>query len=96
MVDVGTVPHATLKNQISNERVIEKLRFKPLADQFTLDSPVALKRVTIHSPDLAESREGTVSTDKRWTVDPRGIGRYFVLECFMGELQSRCKPFGVR
>jgi hypothetical protein len=78
---VETVLHATLKNHLSNERIVEKIKFKPLIGEFVLEAPQALSRVTLQSPDLAESRQGKGSNGKIWSVDPATVSRYFVLEC---------------
>jgi hypothetical protein len=43
---------------------------------------VPLTRVLLHGPDLPESRAGIGSAGKTWTIDPSGISRYFILECF--------------
>ena len=77
---MGTVFHPTLQDQFSHQRVIEKLRFTPLADALRLES-AAFSRVLLHSPDLTEPRPGS-RTEKGWTIDPSGVRRYFVLECF--------------
>ncbi len=78
---VETVLHATLKNEISKQAIIEQLKFTPLAGELVLESPVILSRVTLHSPDLANSRSGRAPDAKRWVVDIASVSRYFVLEC---------------
>ena len=83
---VGTVLHPTLQNALSRERVIEKLRFAPLSKELALESAVTFSRLLLHSPDLAELRVGRnlggENAAKAWGVDPSGVSRYFILECF--------------
>ncbi len=78
---VETELHPTLKNHLSNERIVEKIRFTALTEELRVESPMALTRVVLHSPDLSEARPGKLSGEKRWTVDPTPVHRYFVLEC---------------
>lgn len=79
---VGTILEPKLQNQLNAQRIIEKLQFTPLTKELVLESAVPLNRVLLHSPDLPDSRAGSGSGGKTWTVDPSGISRYFVLECF--------------
>lgn len=78
--------HPTLQNALSRERVIEKLRFAPLSKELALESAVTFSRLLLHSPDLAELRVGRnlggENAAKAWGVDPSGVSRYFILECF--------------
>ncbi len=78
---VETLLHATLKNQVSNQPIIQKLKFTLLADELVLESPVSLSRVTLHSPDLADLRPGKALDAKTWSADIASVSRYFVLEC---------------
>ncbi|MBM3861842.1 MAG: hypothetical protein FJ395_19645 [Verrucomicrobia bacterium] len=80
---VETVLHATLKNQFGNERIVEKLRFAPLTAELTFESSATLNRVTLHSPDLAGPRAGEKLDAQRWSVSPRQVSRYFVLEAYV-------------
>lgn len=79
---VGTIFHPTLQDQFTREPIIAKLQFTPLTKELALESPVALDRVLLHSPDLSEPRAGSGSTGRTWAVDPSGVSRYFILECF--------------
>ena len=79
---VGTIFHPTLQDQFTREHIIAKLQFAPLTKELVLESPVALNRVLLHSPDLSESRAGSGSASRTWAVDPSGVSRYFILECF--------------
>jgi hypothetical protein len=79
---VCTLLHPTLRNHVSGEQVITGLRYTALTSALILESPTALKRVVLHSPDLSGPRSGSQSGAKAWTVDPSGVKRYFVLECF--------------
>ncbi len=79
---VGTILEPKLQNQINRQRIIERLEFMPLTKELVLESPVALSRVLLHSPDLPEARSARASASGEYTVDPSGISRYFVLECF--------------
>jgi hypothetical protein len=79
---VETVLHPTLQNHFISERIVEKLKFTPLTSDLILESPTALTRVLLHSPDLTESRTGKPTADKKWSTDPTKVSRYFVLECF--------------
>ncbi len=78
--------HPTLQNAFSRERVIEKLQFASLSKELALESAVTLSRLLLHSPDLAEPRVarslGGENAAKAWGVDPSGVSRYFILECF--------------
>jgi hypothetical protein len=78
---IGTVFHPTLQNQFARERVIESLRYTPLAARLVLQSASALRSVVLHSPDLAEPRAAKPGAGNAWTVDPADVKRYFVLEC---------------
>jgi hypothetical protein len=79
---VETVLHATLKNHLSGERIVEKIKFAPLTRAITLRSPMTLSRVMLHSPDLAGSRAGTLAASGKWSIETTNISRYFVLECW--------------
>jgi hypothetical protein len=79
---VETVLHPTLRNHLSNECIIEKLNFTPLTRDLILESPVTLTGVVLHSPDLTESRAGAATADRKWSMDPTKVSRYFILECF--------------
>jgi hypothetical protein len=79
---VETLFHPTLQNHFIHERVIEKLRFTPLTKELVVESAAGLSRVVLHSPDLSESRMGSQRSDRAWALDPSGVSRYFVLECF--------------
>jgi hypothetical protein len=76
----------SLQNAFSRERVIEKSHFPPLTKELPLASAVSFSRLLPHSPDLAEPRVGRSlggeNAAKAWGVDPPGVSRYFVLECF--------------
>jgi hypothetical protein len=78
---VGTIFHPTLKNQFGGERIIEKLQFKPLDGQLTLETAATFSRVLLHSPDLPALRTGSKGAGNAWRIDPSGVGRYFILEC---------------
>jgi len=77
---VETVLHATLKNHLSGERLVEKTKFTPLEHLLVLEFP-SLKGVKLHSPDLAEPSSGMPMDANRWSIDPAGVSRYFVIEC---------------
>jgi len=77
---VETVLHPTLTNQMGGQRLVEKLVFAKLTTPITISTSLKLGRLTLHSPDLTEGRSGTVSSDGKWSVDPNGVSRYFVLE----------------
>jgi hypothetical protein len=79
--NLEVVLHPTLKNHISNQRIIQKLGFAPVAKELVLESPVVLSGVTLHSPDLAAPLRGQPLTGNAWTVEATKISRYFVLEC---------------
>ncbi len=78
---VATIAHATLKNHVSNERIVEKIKFKPLAGRLVLESPETLRTVTLHTPDLPEARQATPAGGGNWSVALEGVSRYFILEC---------------
>ena len=80
--EVETIQHPSLKNHMSNERIVEKLKFIPLTEEIQLESPLKFKRVTLHSPDLGESRSAKRNMNKQWVLDPSQISRYFIVECF--------------
>jgi hypothetical protein len=77
------VLHPTLKNNFINERIVEKVEFAPLVQSLVLDPPAPFRRVLLHSPDLAKARAGEASGQQKWSVDPKGISRYFVVEAFV-------------
>ena len=79
---VGTVLDHELRNAFSNQSIIEKLNYTPLTAELVLEPAAGLGRVLLHSPDLPEARAGSRRSGKTWTVDPAGVSRYFVLECF--------------
>lgn len=74
---VEPVFHATLQNQFTQERVIEKIRFTELTAPLTLNA-AGLQSATLYSPDLAEPRVA-----KQATIDPTGVRRYLVVECML-------------
>jgi hypothetical protein len=78
---IGTLFHATLKNHFTGERLVEKLQYAPLIDELLLRTHLALKSVTLHSPDLADSRPARQMEANRWKLDLSGVKRYFVVEC---------------
>jgi len=78
---VEAVLHPTLKNQISNQRIIQSLTFASLSDELVLQSPEVFNRVTLHSPDLAAARQGKLAAPGAWGLDATQVRRYFVLEC---------------
>jgi len=78
---VEAVLHPTLKNQISNQRIIQSLTFASLSDELVVQSPVVFSRVTLHSPDLATARQGKLTAPGAWALDATKVRRYFVLEC---------------
>ena len=78
---IGTLFHATLKNHFTGERLVEKLQYTPLAGELLLRTPFSLRSVTLHSPDLAESRPAIQTDANRWKLDLSGVKRYFVVEC---------------
>jgi hypothetical protein len=73
--------HPKLEKRSSHERVIEKLKFTPLAGELKLRAPAVASKVTLHSPDLAAPRAGVKNADGAWTVSLAGVSRYFVVEC---------------
>jgi hypothetical protein len=78
---VVTKLHPTLVNQVSGERVVEKLIYSPLSETIFLSIPGrTIQRLTLHSPDLATSRAGKREADGRWSIDPAGVSRYLILE----------------
>jgi hypothetical protein len=76
--------HATLQNQVTRERVIEKLTYTPLRGSLTVRPPAAVNEVRLHSPDLPGPRAGRRDTGGAWTVDVAGVRRYLVLELRAG------------
>lgn len=78
---VETMLHASLKNHLSGERIVEKIQFTPLNQDLVLQTPVKFRQVLLHSPDLTEVRDGKSVADRSWSVDPKKVSRYFVLEC---------------
>ncbi len=78
---VGTILEPTLKNQLSGERIIERLQYTPLTQELVLESAVVLNRVLLHSPDLADSRPAHGTAGKTWAIDPSGVSRYLIVEC---------------
>jgi len=77
---VETVLHATLKNHLSGERIVEKVKFTPLDQPLKIKSSAPFSKILLHSPDLAEAREATSAVGQSWQVDATGISRYFILE----------------
>lgn len=80
---VETVLHPTLTNQMGGQRVVERLGFSNLSGELKVRTAAALKRVTLHSPDLPAAREGKPGADGAWVVSLAGVSRYFVLECLV-------------
>lgn len=78
---VAPVFHATLKNQISGQPVIEKLKFAPLTGELKLETGRPFKQVTLHSPDLSASRAARQVAEHQWSLPGGGIRRYLIVEC---------------
>ncbi|MEN6607700.1 MAG: hypothetical protein ABFD60_10685 [Bryobacteraceae bacterium] len=78
---VGTLFHPALQDQFSRQHVITELQYTALTNSLVLESTDPLTRVVLHSPDLAESRNGSKGATNQWTIDPSGVKRYFILEC---------------
>jgi hypothetical protein len=78
---VETVISATLKNHLSGEHIVEKLKFTPLTRKLLLKPQSSFAKVTLYSPDLAASREARPAGGLNWSINPSGISRYFVIEC---------------
>jgi len=78
---IGTLFHPTLRNQFTGERLVEKLQYTPLAGELLLRPPVPLRSVTLHSPDLADSRAARQTGANHWAFDVSSVKRYFVVEC---------------
>jgi len=57
------------------------LGFAPLTEESVLQSSVVLSRVTLHSPDLADSRRGRLAAANSWAIDTTKVSRYFIVEC---------------
>lgn len=79
---VETVLHPSLENHFIRQRIVESVKFPPLTEELSLESPLALTRVMLHSPDLPDARFGRRTTDRRWSLSPAGVSRYFILECY--------------
>ncbi len=79
-IKVATVMHATLKNQISHEAVVERLHFKDQDLELSVESQSAIQRVLLHSPDLVKPCVGRLQREGKWQVRATNIRRYFVLE----------------
>lgn len=77
---VGVVLHASLRDQMSQQGVIETLQFRPVSGTLTLSAAASLQRVTLHSPDLPEPRAATRNAQNDWSIDLEGVRRYFVVE----------------
>jgi hypothetical protein len=78
---VETVLHASLKNHLSGESIVEKIKFQPLNQDLVLKSPISFSQVRLHSPDLNAARAGISGGENNWIVDSAMVSRYFVLEC---------------
>ena len=78
---VETVLHPSLENHFIRQRIVERVKFPRLTEALHLTSTRPLTRVTLHSPDLSQAREGRQTTDRQWVVSPEGVRRYFILEC---------------
>jgi len=78
---VHTALHPTLRNQVSGERIVEKLEFTTLTTALNVDDAGKFGRVILHSPDLQQSRAGKRAAENSWSVELAGVSRYFVLEC---------------
>jgi hypothetical protein len=77
---VEVVLHPTLKNHFINAPIVENVKFDPLTLPLILEPPVPLKRVYLHSPDLARSRDGKMIDQKKWSINLEGVSRYFIVE----------------
>jgi hypothetical protein len=80
---VVTRLHPTLQNQMTKQRIVEKLSFTSLTGSMILKTPAGLKSVTLHSPDLSEPRAGEAQPTAGWSVNLHGVSRYFILECLL-------------
>lgn len=76
---VAPVFHATLQNQFTGERVIEKLRFTDLTQSLSLEAQ-GVESATLHSPDLKEPRAATHTPERGWIIDATGVRRYLTIE----------------
>ncbi len=79
---VVTVLHPTLQNQMTKQRIVEKIKFAPLEGNLIVKTASGLKIVTLHSPDLPEWRRGDLNVSADWTVNLDGVSRYFILEIY--------------
>lgn len=78
---VETVLHPTLENHLRKERIVEKINFKPLAENIELQTVKKFLRVKLHSPDIASAIDGNAASENRWTIVPQNVRRYFIIEC---------------
>lgn len=78
---VETVLHPSLENHFIRQRIVESVKFPPLTEELSLTPTRPLTRVTLHSPDLPQARDGRQTADRQWVVLPAGVRRYFILEC---------------
>jgi hypothetical protein len=78
---VETILHPTLTNQMSGQRIVERLKFTRLESQLTIYSATVLKQIRMHSPDLNAVKVARSKSGGKWSVDPGGVSRYFILEC---------------
>ena len=79
---VGTVLHPTLKNQMGQQPIIERLDFTPLETELTLKAATPLAGVVLHSPDLPQAIPAQRDPLGVWRVKTTGVRRYFILEAF--------------
>ena len=78
---VVTALHPTLRNQMTKQRIVEKLQFSPLGGTLSLKTLRSFKNVRLHSPDLTEAKDWKSDSLGGWFIDPPGIRRYFIVEC---------------
>ena len=77
---VEVMLHPTLKNHFLNERIVEQVKIAPLTQRLVFESRTPLTRVVLHSPDLATASAGESVGQQRWSINPKGVSRYFVVE----------------
>ena len=78
---VVTSLHPTLKNQMTKQRIVEKLVFTPLVGTVALNSQLKFKSVRLHSPDLIQPHVGSTRSANEWIVETANVSRYFIVEC---------------
>jgi hypothetical protein len=79
---VITTLHPTLQNQMTKERIVEKLIFTPLTEKLVFVTQGKFSSARLYSPDLSGPIYGDLVSNQTWSFEPTNVSRYFIIEFF--------------